>query len=47
MVRTLKGGKNSTGKGVLNKLKTINGSIRKVIEKGVAVVKFRVDKRIG
>jgi len=47
MVRTFNRWENGTGKRVLDKLQTIEGSIRKIIEKGVAVVKIGVDKRIG
>ena len=41
MVRAFEGGKDSTGKKVLDNLKAVKGSIRKVIEEGIAVIKFR------
>ena len=41
VVRTSEGGKDSTSKRVLDNLKTVKGSIRKIVEEGIAVVKFR------
>jgi hypothetical protein len=41
VVRAFEGGENSTGKRVLDHLKAVKGSIRKVVEEGITVIKFR------
>jgi len=46
MVRAFKRWKDGTGKGILNKLKTFQRSVRKIIEKRIAVIEFRRNKRI-
>lgn len=46
MVRAFKRGKDGTGKGILNELKTVQRSVRKIIEKRITVIEFRRNKRI-
>ena len=41
VVGAFEGGEDSTSKRILDNLKAVKGSIRKVVEKGIAIIQFR------
>jgi len=47
VIRAFKGGNDSTGKGVLDKLQSVKGGVRKIVEEGVAIIEFGMNEGIG